>query len=435
MAEDEDAELILQVGLQTDRSTMGIAMIISVGGTVEPIAFSIKHHRPEFVCFLASQDTYDIAIKARDTLKTEGIAFDSYLAIVDDPNDLMHCYEKAGECAAICTGKGYAEDGIIVDYTGGTKNMTAAVSLASFEKGFRFSYVSGKERTKDGKGIVVTGTEEARLAFGPESFYAMREKRRLSLYFNTYQWDAALHALKNLSPAAREEEKKLFELFSHLTTGYQAWDCFRQGQALEYITKSLRGFTTLLPFIKDAWFESFLSGVEGNRSFLEGLKISSSNFRKYVAPLACDLFANAGRRYEEGKYDDAVARLYRVIEFMGQIRVQENWNCSTDKVPVTILPDSLKKEYTERYSPPNSREYVKLPLEATFTFLHESGDELGRWFVANHDEIKKIQNARNSSILAHGLDPIRKETYEKFHEILREKIDESCVMRFPKLGW
>ena len=75
---------------------MGTAMIISVGGTMEPIVFSIRKHRPEFVCFFASQETFDNAAKVKEMLKGERVIFDSYPAVVDDPNDLMRCYEKAG---------------------------------------------------------------------------------------------------------------------------------------------------------------------------------------------------------------------------------------------------------------------------------------------------------------------------------------------------
>jgi|GEM_PF-2582665 len=44
------------------------AMLLSVGGTPEPLVKSIEHHRPEFVCFFASQGTNHVGVKVREAL-------------------------------------------------------------------------------------------------------------------------------------------------------------------------------------------------------------------------------------------------------------------------------------------------------------------------------------------------------------------------------
>ncbi|OQX91368.1 MAG: hypothetical protein B6D58_08485, partial [candidate division Zixibacteria bacterium 4484_95] len=49
---------------------------------------------------------------------------------------------------------------IVIDLTGGTKQMSAALALAATEQGLKVSYVGGEERTKDGLGTVVSGTEK-----------------------------------------------------------------------------------------------------------------------------------------------------------------------------------------------------------------------------------------------------------------------------------
>ena len=65
--------------------------------------------------------------------------------------------------------------------------------------------------------------------------------------------------------------------------------------------------------------EKFLAQINENLEFLK-LKISKRGIKtgdvKYYLP---DLLNNAYRRIEEGKYDDAVARLYRSIELTAQL--------------------------------------------------------------------------------------------------------------------
>src|SRR5690606_2247321 len=48
---------------------------------------------------------------------------------------------------------------VVVDFTGGTKCMSAAVSLQASRWPCEFSYIGGAQRTKDGVGIVESGHE------------------------------------------------------------------------------------------------------------------------------------------------------------------------------------------------------------------------------------------------------------------------------------
>ena len=103
------------------------AMLISVGGTPEPLLKSIEHHQPEFVCFFASQGTNHISVKVCDLLgdTAGGIRFATEL--VDNENDLLECHQKAENAVKRIHAGGYAKDQVVVDYTGGTKNMSVAL--------------------------------------------------------------------------------------------------------------------------------------------------------------------------------------------------------------------------------------------------------------------------------------------------------------------
>ena len=64
------------------------AMIISVGGTPEPIIKSIAEYRPEFVSFFASQDTHDKVSEIKRGLQEIKLSIKNEITLADDVNDL-----------------------------------------------------------------------------------------------------------------------------------------------------------------------------------------------------------------------------------------------------------------------------------------------------------------------------------------------------------
>ena len=122
------------------------AMIVSVGGEPRTVVASLVNHRPEHVCFFASQQSVDLVGEIKRTVKDDGLTFTDYKVICDDPDDLVHSYERALDCVDHLLGAGFSADSALVDYTGGAKNMSAALVLAAVGRGCRFSYVSGPDR-------------------------------------------------------------------------------------------------------------------------------------------------------------------------------------------------------------------------------------------------------------------------------------------------
>lgn len=82
------------------------AMIISVGGTTAPIIKSITEYRPEFVSFLASQDTCDYVPEIKKGIQEAGHSIKNETTLADDVNDLYHCFGKAEEAVKTCVVKG-----------------------------------------------------------------------------------------------------------------------------------------------------------------------------------------------------------------------------------------------------------------------------------------------------------------------------------------
>jgi hypothetical protein len=150
-------------------------------------------------------------------------------------------------------------------------------------------------------------------------------------------------------------------------------------------------------------------------------------------PWLADLAANALRCAQRGRYDDAVARLYRAIEALGQSALREKHQIpDSGKVPLERCPDELKKKIPQD----NPEPAIKWGLQDVFRFLLLKNDPLGLGFSqAGLDQKQSPLNGRNSSILAHGFQPVPKALFDglwaKFLELAQLK--ENQLFKFPKL--
>jgi CRISPR-associated protein (TIGR02710 family) len=409
---------------------MAGALVISVGGSPQPVIFSLRCHEPQFVCFLASQRSIDLI---GDVKAAIGRALRDEKVLVDEPDDLVGCYEKAVECLTRTERAGFDADATVVDYTGGTKAMTAALAMAAVSRGVRFSYVGG-ERDLDGLGRVVSGGERLRLNVGPWQLFAVEEKRRIAQYFNGRQYAAAALSIRDLLPRARPSERLFLEPLLVITEGYGAWDRFDHRTAIRSLERGRGVLAERVSATGRANAEPFLEVVGDNLALLRSMEAATQNFARPDQHLAGDLIANADRRIDEGKFDDAVARLYRALELWGQIAFEHAVGTPNASVPVGRLPPSLREEYALRYR--RAEGTVALPLTATFRVLAELGDDVGSRFLAQESNLKKILDARNHSILAHGLRPITREQAARFRKIVTEFLPADLpIPRFPRLPW
>jgi len=149
---------------------MAKLIIISLGGSPDPLKKSITEHRPERLIFFASHESN---AKLGEVLHVEGYKPDKIeTEITENPNSLYECYKTARRCVDRAARSGVPDSEIMVDYTGGTKVMSAALLLATAGCTYSFNYVGGDTRTKDGLGIVQNGHEIMYADMNPLSAFA-----------------------------------------------------------------------------------------------------------------------------------------------------------------------------------------------------------------------------------------------------------------------
>jgi len=412
---------------------MAKAMIVSLGGTPQPVIVAINYYKPEFVCFFASEQSVELVYEVKQ--KVDAASFRNGKEIVKDPNDLLACYSTALKAADRVAGEGFAPADVVVDYTGGTKSMTGALVLATVARGYTFSYVGGAERTKGGLGQVIDGTERVFEGLNPWEVFAVAEKSRLAWLFNHYQFAAALELIQSILSKARHEAQlgRLFRCLSDVVVGYADWDRFAHREAARALRQGLQGVQDCALFMQDADLRAFVAEMEQSLAFFNRIASASAGFQRLCQEMVVDLIANADRRAEEGKYDDAIARLYRALEMAAQVALAGR-NIQAGNADPNQVPESLRSEFVRRYFSEEDSA-LKLPLYASYRLLAELGDPLGGRFLSMGERVRGLLSARNDSILAHGMTPLGRKTWESLRAGLLEilEMDEAELPRFPKL--
>jgi len=403
------------------------AMIVSVGGTPPPIIKSICEYKPEFVSFFCSQDTSDAVKTVKDEVSKNGFTIKSELTLADNVNDLFHCHEKAEETVQRVINKGYNKDDVIVDYTGGTKNMSVALALAAITHGFSFSYVGGKERTKDGVGIVVDGKEDIYQSINPWDFLAVEERKKIALLFNQYQFKAAKNLIDGLAEK-RTKKRTSFKKIGFLIEGYYKWDLFRHKEARDHFTRAK--IDELLEE-DDKFIRTFAEETKKRLNFLENI---IRDGRKPSFNFILDMYSNAERRFEEGKLDDAILRLYRLVEMAAQERLLRKYKIDASDVKQEQIPEELRDKFVNDHKNQGDGK-IRISQDVSLKLLNALNDELGITYTEKKSRFRDIQLSRNYSYLAHGFESSRDRTYSSLKDFILGlgifKIEDAPV--FPKI--
>ena len=356
------------------------------------IAYSIKIHNPDKVVFVTTAES------ERDTLPRvlREVELDNYaVKRLRDFSDIESIYEDIVSIMRELQDEGFASEDIVVDYTSGTKAMSAGAAIAgALSEVETLSYINGK---REG-GIVVRGTEKL-LPIRPYKILIDNKLKTIKELFNTHQFDACLKLIEDLkAKTANSEVQEKLAYYEAVCSAYSAWDKFEHERASE-ILKEVKG------------------EFADNKKFL-GKMLKSEDKEPF---LIADLLNNARRRMEEGKYDDAVARLYRTMELIAQYALRKKYEIDSSDVDTWRLKTlgGVGRRVMEKYEALKGEDgRIRLALRQDYELLKDLGDELGQRF-SEDNEMQNLLGKRNASILAHGLEPVSREDAERL--LLRVK--------------
>lgn len=344
---------------------------------------SILHYKPDCTLFFGSE----LSKNTVESLKTQyhehvGKEMEDYQFVrLLDVDRFDECFQKIRQ--EILDRESWE---IIIDYTSGTKTMTMSAAIASVLYGKDLTLVSG-ERGQNG--LVSTNTEEIKT----QSLYSAYDKilnDKMIDAFNHHRFETALKQINDIVKLNQRES------LLKIVQAYNNWDKFHHQEAFDLLRN-------IKVNVKDE------GAFKRNKEFL-GTLVNARDVKEYY--LLADLINNAQRRCQEGKYDDALARLYRAVEFISQIRLKKEYGIDTSDVDLDRIPDFVQEKYQKKMK--NSK--IAIGLREGYKLLRELNDDLGGLFISDN-RLFDLLNKRNSSILAHGFEPITGERVEEVKEL------------------
>lgn len=362
--------LLISVGTGTGYNKKAVK---SLAGA---IAFSVQNHNPTKTFFVVSKESLNTL-----RLILPEITCEHEIIEISNPDSIHRVYEELKPKFSEIQNQ---FDHVIVDFTSGTKAMTSALAvLSTIFEADTLSYITGKREN----GLVIRGTEEVQ-AVRPTFIISEKRLSEAAKLFNECRYDTTLALIASITKITADSNlKESTTTLRKAAIAYSAWDKFQHYTAFKSL-KSLRS-----------------SEFDKNKSFLGKLLKAEEKEPYWIA----DLINNAKRRGDiEHKFDDAVARLYRTVELIAQYRLRKEHKLEPSKLYFEQIPNVLR----EKWGIKATGETIKIGLEKDYELLAAKEDIIGKKFIEDK-EIGNLLSKRNYSILAHGLEPLNKEAYQK----------------------
>ncbi len=410
---------------------MARGAIFSLGGTPAPVIEALKRRPVECALFVVSSKSEPQV--EHTVLPALGYTLQWECVRLDDPDDLNTCYQQIRPAlSAWLDRRRLRPEEVYFDLTGGTKPMSAALTLAAVERIPFYHYVSG-EREKEGLGTVITGTERPVTGPNPWMQLAIRQRELADQLFEQGHVEAASELLDQAAQIATERSETL-RAFARLCRVLTKLDLFQfkglpnelgQCQRLVEVAFEQRGANKLI-----SWLREF-------REHVQALDAESRSQRDHPRSLL-ELLANARRRHRQGRYDDAIARLYRAVELFAQNRLHAAFGATSGRISLTSLDGGVAAELRSAF-PDDLMDgnCLQLSCAKAFSALKCSPFQEDHRLPEVYERLKPALEKRNQSWLAHGTRPAEAADFDQMWMLVVGEIGivESAIPEWPRISF
>lgn len=401
----------------------GVILVCTVGGSPQPLASALRELRPERVLFVVSDGkgsgssrgqvddleiVYDrnVGVRGPGLRHAEGCPDQVWTLPVpaDDPDRTYAlCLNALADLR-----RRYPDRRLLADYTGGTKSMTGGLLMAAFATaGVEVQFMVGE---RPDLSQVASGTETPRV-MSADLIQAERDFEAARQAVAGFDYAAAnriILAIQKQIASTRIAPPSKFRQrldFAKRWTGLMAqWDAFHHREAARAAFNAHES--------GDAVGEALVAS--GHYHFLQ---TAASAAGAPCWELCADLWLNAQRRAVRGRWDDALARLYRLVEAAAQARLKERYGIDSACVALDALPSAMRSTAHKRTGW-KGETFATLAQNDAYMFLghRDPSDPLvcayaPTWRPGNDLRGPQWLSARNKSILAHGFNTIREKTW------------------------
>lgn len=406
-------------------------LLCTVGGAHQPILTAIRATSPQYVCFFCTAKDpvtnkpgsiiqvtgQGLVIMARGndnkpTLSNipaqAGLNRGQFETQIVPADDLDGAYFAMRNAIAEL-GKKFPGVRFIADYTGGTKTMTAALVCAALDRDdVELQLVAG---ARPNLVRVEDGTEQA-MGASVDHLRLDRELKTHLRAWHRFAYREAADGLARIRITANDPRRTQLELARELSRALADWDNFDHEGAYRrlriYGSQVAQCYPTMLQTLR-------LLAKQNDPARL------------------FDLYLNAERRATQGRFDDAIARWYRLMEWTAQWQLKENLDADTSNFPRELLPQNVDVA-------PDRDGKIELGLFKTWQVVEHHLPGPGQNFVKDHGaELHDLIYMRNASILAHGFRSVTDSdwqrvcswTQENFLPVLRDLARKAGLKKEP----
>ncbi len=280
--------------------------------------------------------------------------------------------------------------------------MTAALVVAALEfDDVELRLVTGPRTNMK---QVSGGTEQSMVA----SVDALRLRSAMAVHLDGWRrfaYQEAAEGLQTMSPRINTPGLGETFFFAHsLSRALACWDRFDHKEAWRLVE----------PFRSDL--------MERYPDLVPNLKLLTSAGERRQPAQLFDLWLNAKRRAAQGRFDDATARWYRLLEWTAQWQIKEQLGFETKAFPHDQLPSGMDlaagDDGNVRIGLSNAWKIVAARCKGA---CQQFADREAQRMLAHSEK-------RNHSILAHGFHPVssgawhdlEQWTADRFLPMLRE---------------
>jgi len=411
-------------------------LVVSLGGSPEPVVNCITSLQPDRVVFFCSEGSQ---LQIETVLSTVPIAeFEPARdmvvlqqrfsrrqgeEVISEIDHLEIVYARATDLLMRLR-RDSPGSTLIVDYTGGTKTMAAGLAMAAIDvEGVQLRLTTIPERPQ---GETSLSGPSLPVAVAKIDIQARRlldlELPPLLKRFDYGAARAVVSRVRQLETRSSSHTAQLLIRLERLLKALDAWDRFDHQRAAAEIgeigDKSLKEN-----------FQERLRRIMTCRQLVEGKDLKSAPFKGHGLEAVEDLLLNAKRREAQQRWDDAVGRLYRAAELTAQtlllIDVCEQVGPAgirTADVAVERLPPSLQEKYQRK---PRNGGKLQLGLRDAFHLLGDLEHPTGLAWKQHENRYLDLLKIRNNSLYAHGFTPISFHDWSRFQEAFGTLIDQA----------
>ncbi len=409
------------------------ALLIAVTDEAPPAVYAINRLKPELLCFFAPESAKSL-VESSVQPKIEKMPRKWDWIVTPDATRFMVCYQAAARALPEMMRTWDVQGGeLVVDLTGATPAMAAALSLAALPFTSRVVTIGQAAAGSDDEAVTIEGQTKVWLQGNPWDEAAAHTRHEACEQFNRGSFSAAAVLFRQIEARVSGGQKPMYRAFADLAEGYGLWERFQYRQAWDKLKTAHKALEMASVWGGPAGLKSLLPAIKQNAGFLEKLVLDPNEVKE---TLALDLLAHARRCADAGHdYEAAMVTLVRALEAFAQFQLFKRYKIKTWDLQPEQLPEALRETCRTCYLSDLDGKY-KLPLHDQFRALAGLGSQMGQTYLAQWPKMKPLLDAANHAVLGHGFETLKPERYQQLHEIVVKLTDvsDSSLPTFPRLN-